>query len=56
VVEVLLEGVVGLSKSLLNGLEQAAVIITDAGIRSDTKRRATFILALIVWGAEIRTA
>jgi hypothetical protein len=30
---------------------QADVIITDAGIRSDRKSRATFILALIGPGA-----
>jgi hypothetical protein len=53
VVEVLLEGVVGLSKSLLNGLEQADVIITDVGIRSDRKSRATFMLALIGPGARL---
>jgi hypothetical protein len=46
VVEVVVEGVVGLPNKSLSGLLQADTIITDAGIRSDTSSRETFMLLL----------
>ncbi|HUC75845.1 MAG TPA: hypothetical protein VMS04_11170 [Vicinamibacterales bacterium] len=47
VIGVSVEGVVGLPNRLLSGLEQADVIITDAGIRRDRNSRWTVMLALI---------
>jgi len=46
VVEVVEEGVVGLPNRSLNGLLQADTIIIEAGMRSDTRIRETFILLL----------
>ena len=44
VVEVSVEGVVGLPNRLLSGLVQADVIITDAGIRSDRNSQRTTVI------------
>ena len=44
VVEVLVEGDVGLPNRLLSGLVQADVIITDAGIRSDRNSQRTTVI------------
>jgi len=49
VVEVPVEGAVGLPNRSLSGFLQADVIITDAGISSDRKSRRTVILLLSAW-------
>jgi hypothetical protein len=47
VVGVFVEGELGLPSKSLSGLAQADMMSTDAGIRSDRKRRGIFMLALI---------
>ena len=56
VVDVSVEGVVGLPNRLLSGLEQAKVIRTDAGTRSDRKSRGAFILAVSVRARRLNSA